>query len=242
MAADRDELSEIYKGYAERNLATGRWSTSNPGNRFILEEREAALESLLGKTDLLGRSIDVLDIGCGSATLLPAAVRCANRIGIDLLHERLHPALTAGIDGVACADGAALPFPDETFDLVVLSTVLSSVPGPDSRARIGAEATRVLRPGGAVAWYDMRMPNPANRNTSSMSRRELRRIFPGLVTEAHSTTLIPQLARRLGDRPRLYRRLSALRVTRSHWVGVFEKPQPDDAPPVMPPRPPTPPK
>jgi ubiquinone/menaquinone biosynthesis C-methylase UbiE len=221
--ADRDELSQIYQDYARRNLATGRWSTANPGNRLLLEERAEALEELLEGAGLLGRPIEVLDVGCGSATLLPAEVEPRRRIGIDLLSERLHLALEAGIDAVACADGAALPFPDGCFDLVVLSTVLSSVPDRSTREHIGSEATRVLREGGAVAWYDMRAPNPANRNISRVGRRELRRIFPDLVVQPRSTTLVPQIARRLGDHPRLYRWLSALRVTRSHLIGVFTK-------------------
>lgn len=227
MPDDRDELSEIYRGYAEKNQATGRWSRSNPGNEFILDERDRFLVDLLSSNHVLGRrNLHALDVGCGASTLLPSELRLGSRIGIDILFERLIPAVEAGsINGVACADGARMPFPDNSFDLVVLSTVLSSVRDADTRARIGAEVTRVLRPGGQVLWYDMRVPNPANRNIIGINRREISRIFPDLHLDLRSATLIPQLARRLGERPGLYRGLSALRVTRSHLVGVFTKPR-----------------
>ncbi len=49
---------------------------------------------------------------------------------------------------VQTGDALALPFDDETFDVVVLSEVLEHI--PDDRSAI-AEAVRVLRPGGVAA-------------------------------------------------------------------------------------------
>ena len=49
------------------------------------------------------------------------------------------------------ADGKALPFPASTFDVVVLHTVLTHVPGPDA---LLAEVCRVLRPQGSVGIGD----------------------------------------------------------------------------------------
>ncbi|MCB1256718.1 MAG: class I SAM-dependent methyltransferase [Microthrixaceae bacterium] len=226
MPDNRDELSRIYQGYAEKNQATGRWSRSNPGNEFILNERERLLVDLLAANGVTGgAALAALDVGCGSSTLLPPTLHLGARFGVDILFERLIPAVETGsLAGVACADGAMLPFPDSSFELVVLSTVLSSVPDADVRARIGSDVTRVLRDGGHVLWYDMRVPNPANRNITGINRREIARIFPDLDLDTQSATLVPQLARRLGDRPRLYSTLSSLRFTRSHLVGVFTKP------------------
>jgi arsenite methyltransferase len=49
------------------------------------------------------------------------------------------------------ADGKALPFPAHSFDVVVLHTVLTHVPGPDA---LLAEVWRVLRPQGSVGIGD----------------------------------------------------------------------------------------
>jgi ubiquinone/menaquinone biosynthesis C-methylase UbiE len=48
-------------------------------------------------------------------------------------------------------DGRALPFAENTFDVVVIHTVLCHVPGPGT---ILAEARRVLRPSGSLAVFD----------------------------------------------------------------------------------------
>jgi SAM-dependent methyltransferase len=74
------------------------------------------------------------------------------------------PELAAGIHraygdqvDVHTGDGAALPFPDATFDTVVCFTVLHHVPSPAQQDRLFAEAARVLRPGGTFAGSDSRL-------------------------------------------------------------------------------------
>lgn len=53
--------------------------------------------------------------------------------------------------GVVAADAAALPLADGSCDAVVSSLVLCSV---DSQGEVLAEARRVLRPGGVLAFYE----------------------------------------------------------------------------------------
>ncbi len=48
-------------------------------------------------------------------------------------------------------DAVALPFPDTSFDTVVLSLVHCTVP---DLGRVLAEARRVLRPGGTLRFYE----------------------------------------------------------------------------------------
>lgn len=226
MAEYKDDLSKIYKDYADKNRATGMWSLENPGYRLIIEERDRSLIRLLSDHGMLkGPDRVALDLGCGGATLVPDSLELGTRVGIDILFELLGRAKASGtMDGVACADGAAMPFPDSAFDLIVISTVLSSVPDAEARRLIGSEVTRVLKPGGSAVWYDMRVPNPSNRNVRGIDKREIERIFPDLRKDLRSTTLIPHVARRLGDRPRLYQMLSGLRLSRSHLLGVLTKP------------------
>ena len=58
---------------------------------------------------------------------------------------------------VHTGDGAALPFPDESFDTVVCFTMLHHVPSPEQQDQLFAEAARVLRPGGVFAGLDSRL-------------------------------------------------------------------------------------
>lgn len=52
---------------------------------------------------------------------------------------------------VVDGDAMALPFPDGSFDTVVMSLVLCTIPDP---ARALHEARRVLRPGGSLRFYE----------------------------------------------------------------------------------------
>lgn len=222
-AMDRDQLSETYDRYRADDVLE-RWSKENPGNRFLLEERLRAQEQRLGELGLADRAVDVLDVGCGGATSLPAGIRSRRRVGVDLLFERLvEIGDDSPMDGVACADGARLPFPDESFDLVILSTVLSSIDSDDIRRSVGVDIERVLRPGGCVMVYDMRLPNPSNRSIRPVRKSQVSSYFPHLAGSSTSITLIPQIARRIGDRPSLYRALARVPMLRSHRLTLLSK-------------------
>jgi SAM-dependent methyltransferase len=98
----------------------------------------------------------LLDLGCGTGALLQAlAVRGApSRLsGVDL-----SPAMVALARArlpvavrLAVADGAALPFPAGSFDVVVSSSSFHFWPRPD---RVLGELGRVLAAGGRLAITD----------------------------------------------------------------------------------------
>jgi SAM-dependent methyltransferase len=93
------------------------------------------LASMLGR---MSGGLDVLDIYCGSRPyedLLPEGSRC---IGFDI-DDRYRSADVVSND--------FLPFPDQSFDLVVCTEAFQYVPDP---ARGLAEIRRVLRPGGRL--------------------------------------------------------------------------------------------
>jgi SAM-dependent methyltransferase len=220
----RTELVEVYRHYATDGGVQTKWSLANPGNRAIVRELEAVRDRML-TAHLAGRGAGVvLDLGCGSASLVPQAL--ADRqllVGAELLIERIAPARERGLhDGYVGADGTALPFRDKSIGVVILSTVLTSIVDDDARLRVGREIERALRPDGFVIVYDARVPNPRNRYTKAITRRELRRIFPAYAFQGRSVTLLPQLARRLGGRTdALYPILAAIPVLRTHNVGLL---------------------
>lgn len=186
------------------------WDTTDPGNQRMDDQRDARLRSLGAG---LGRPVrQALDVGCGRGALLGDLG--LNGVGIDLgiLRLRLAPG------PVAQADAARLPFPDGSFDLVVVSNVLSSIPAAAARQAMAGEVLRVLTDDGIVLWYDQRRPNPANRSTRPVTRRDLARLFPGAEIELESITVLPALARAF---PRSYGRLHRVGPLRSHLIGVI---------------------
>ncbi|MFE7199153.1 class I SAM-dependent methyltransferase [Pseudonocardia alni] len=109
--------------------------------------------------DLTG---EVLEIGPGygvTTRWLAARTGALTALEVDpVLAEDLRAGLGGelGVD-VRHGDGAALPFPDGSFDAVVCFTMLHHVPTPGEQDRLFAEAARVLRPGGTFAGIDSRM-------------------------------------------------------------------------------------
>src|SRR5207249_4035972 len=101
--------------------------------------------------------------------------------------------------GVVQADAAALPFADDSFDVVAQFTTLSSILDPGLRRSVADEMRRVLRPGGAILWYDMRRTAPGSR-TVPLPVAEIRALFPRFDVTARFVTLAPPLARRLAPR------------------------------------------
>jgi ubiquinone/menaquinone biosynthesis C-methylase UbiE len=100
----------------------------------------------------------ILDVGCGSGhftRLVAQASPTATICGVDREASRLCFARACcGADNLRYeqADMAALPFADESFDLVYCRFVLVHDRDPSGALR---EMARVTRPGGAVVAYDM---------------------------------------------------------------------------------------
>lgn len=226
-----DRLRRVYRDYDADPTTMHRWSDENRGNRAIGEQRRARSRSLLhreGRWPADGGC--TLELGCGSgralADLFGDSAGSAAIVGVDLSEERLRAA-AARVPGATLvrAEGSMMPFPCERFDLVVAFTVFSSVrDGPLAR-RMAIEVDRVLRPGGAVLWYDMRHPNPGNPHTRAMPRRAVQALFPGFSTQLEPITVLPPLVRRLGRvTARVYGTLGRLRPLNTHYLGLLRKP------------------
>ena len=203
---------------------------TNRGDRMIVHERRRVMTQLLqvsGWLPLANRRILELDSGGeGELTWLFSLG------GMPALATRLafptQP--TGGADEPSQtidfrADGLTLEHVDATFDLVVLSGVMSGIPDAVGRRALAGEVQRVLKPGGVVLWYDMRYSSPGDATVRPVRRGEVRQLFPGLTETLQSVTLMPAIARRMRGATRtLYPTLAAIPILRSHLVGLIVKP------------------
>jgi ubiquinone/menaquinone biosynthesis C-methylase UbiE len=227
----RPEEARIREVYARR--ATGeRYAYSNPAHLFMMQERERATLALLKREGLLplaGRA--VLDVGCGGGQWLQDLVRWGaepeHLHGVDLLGERVAQARRVAAPGVTVVQGSgsSLPFGTGAFDLALQATVFSSILNGAVRREMAGELARVLRPGGAVLWYDLRVNNPQNPDVRRVSRGEIAELFPGWRVTLERVTLAPPLTRALAERAGVAARLLAtVPWLLTHYLGLLRKP------------------
>jgi arsenite methyltransferase len=163
---DKRFLGALAKAGATATLgvAAGYFYSTGPGKRSVWNE-------LLNELRLRGDE-HVLDIGCGRGAVLISAARRLPRgraTGADIWRLRDQTGNTraaaernAVAEGVServelvHADARDLPFPPESFDVVLSSLALSNISGDEERARALREAVRVLRPGGRMRVLDDR--------------------------------------------------------------------------------------
>jgi SAM-dependent methyltransferase len=230
-----DEITRVrrvYRAYAERGRGTREWAADHPGNRAMVDERSRVLAGMLERSGRLPLgSRRVLDLGCGDGEVLAGLVRWGGLpgrlIGVDLRADAVARAQARWPEfGFDVADATALPYRDASFDLALCFTLFTSILDDGVARQAAGEVRRVLRPGGALLWYDFRVGNPWNPHVRAMSRRSLRELFPGWPGTLRLVTLLPPLARCLHSlTPVLYPVLATLPPLRTHWAGLLERPR-----------------
>jgi len=227
---ETQRITRIYAQYQQSSIVQRQWSTSNPGNAAILQERQTAAYRCLQQAGLLPlQHHRILDLGCGSghvlASLLDWGAQSVNLYGVDLLPDRIDRANRQYPElNFSAANAEQLDFPDSHFDLLILYTVFTSILDPTMAHNVAHEAARVLQPSGAILWYDFRFDNPRNPNVRGMNTRKIHSLFPDFTLRLQTITLLPPLARRLGRlTPVLYPILSRIPALRTHYLGLLTK-------------------
>ncbi|PYR30532.1 MAG: hypothetical protein DMF90_27435 [Acidobacteria bacterium] len=161
------EADRIVREYARRasEIPSDFYALDKPANLFIHQQRSRRVLSLLAGIGLLPlRGKRALEVGCGAGGWLPEleswGVRRSDLAGIDLDPGRIETArtflcarrdetgrvLSHGAD-IQCGDATSLPWPASRFDLVIVSTVFSSILAGRGRrdpARLEARGRRGL--------------------------------------------------------------------------------------------------
>ncbi|WP_343627144.1 methyltransferase domain-containing protein [Roseateles puraquae] len=220
------ELQRIAERYARRE-ASDRYSLLRPEVWQMWQERQRVLLKLLARRPGQPAQWRATEVGCGAGgnllDLLRLGLAPAHLTGVELLPERLAAARAALPEGVTllAGDASAAPVAPASQDLVLQSTVFSSILDDALQQRVADAMWRWLKPGGAVVWYDFTVNNPRNPDVRGVPLRRVRALFPQGHFTARRVTLAPPLARAL---PAAYGLLNAVPWLRTHRLVLIEKP------------------
>ena len=154
----------MWAGVAFFIVGSGMYLGSRVGKLYL---RNRILNSIAWRGDE-----QVLDIGCGHGLMLLGAAKhltSGRAVGIDIWSQvdqqdnsSEATIQNARLEGVAervevkSADARELPFPENSFDVVVSSFAIHNIPEAAGRETAVREIARVLKPGGQLALADIR--------------------------------------------------------------------------------------
>jgi len=121
-----------------------RWYHNSPIAKFHDRDFVNYAKKFIKKGD------KVLDLGCGPASLWPylPKIRDIDLVGVDVSPAMIREAKKVYPKGkFLVADSEKLPFSDETFDVIVCSSVLHHLPTPTKTFK---EIRRILKPYGKL--------------------------------------------------------------------------------------------
>ena len=227
-----DETRAVAERYARRSGGPDRYSILRPEVWQMLHERQRALLQLLvqqGRTEL--PQLRLTEVGSGAGGNLLELLRLGfvpqHLQGLELLPDRHARARQCLPEAVALhlGDATRAPIEPESQDLVLQSTVFSSLLDDAFQQHLAAAMWRWLKPGGAVVWYDFTVDNPRNPDVRGVPLQRVRALFPQGRTTHRRVTLAPPLARAVCRlHPALYPVFNALPLLRTHVLAWIAKP------------------
>jgi ubiquinone/menaquinone biosynthesis C-methylase UbiE len=157
-AADREPADDFVK----RQVAA-HWNRRAPhfdedfGHSIRTSAERAAWERIFDLVLAPGRTLDALDVGCGTGFLTFELAARGHRVtGVDfavaMLDEALRKATQRNVSvRLQQADAEELPFTSRSFDLVTSRHLLWTLANPEAAIN---EWIRIIRPGGRLVVVD----------------------------------------------------------------------------------------
>jgi SAM-dependent methyltransferase len=224
------ETDAVVQRYARRAV-DDRYSLLRPEVWQMVQERQRAMLQLLAAQGLNDvAALRAVEVGCGAGgnllELLRAGFAPEHLTGIELLDERfaaarrvLPPAVT-----LLQGDASVAPVAPGSVDIVLQSTVFTSLLDRAFQQQLADAMWSWLRPGGGVLWYDFTVNNPRNPDVRGVPLSRVRELFPHGRITARRLTLAPPLARAACRvHPALYGALNLLPLLRTHVLAWIQK-------------------
>lgn len=117
------------------------------GHWWYKTRRKIIRHILKKHRSIFGDEIKILDVGCGAGLLLKEMESFGVCYGIDVSQKAVDFCKKRGIKNIQVADAARIPYPDNTFDVVVALDVIEHIENDEEAVR---EVYRVLKPRGVA--------------------------------------------------------------------------------------------
>jgi len=160
------EIKRIRLTYLDRDIKMPHkdWSLNiyhprNPMGHLFHEHNHDFLVECLNNLKIDLEPLNILDVGCGYGYwlryMIELGAKAENLTGIDLSEGRINFAsqMNPAIHWIHNAV-KNLPFPQESFDLVMQVVVFSSILDENLRVCLANEIARVTKVGGYLLWID----------------------------------------------------------------------------------------
>jgi SAM-dependent methyltransferase len=225
-----NESIEIRKRYFRRNsLPSGLYDPLNPSVYMCSQEKERALIRWIQWSKFAPlNDKKVLEVGCGTGGNLLQLIRLGfvpeNLVGNELLEERARTARHCVPEAtqILVGDASDLELAERSFDVVLQSTVFSSILDNNFQQKLAEKIWSLIKPGGGVLWYDFTFNNPKNPDVRGVSIRRVRELFPYGKIKVWRLTLAPPISRLITKiHPSLYTLFNMLPILRTHvlcWI------------------------
>lgn len=187
--------------------------------------RYAGLEPLAEKK--------LLEIGCGSGSNLLQFLQFGfspqNMVGVELLEDRAECAKKIFPNSleILCGDASTLDLGAERFDILVQSTVFSSLMDDDFQQKLAMQMWKHVKPGGGILWYDFIYNNPRNADVRGVPVKRIIELFPEAEVKVWRVTLAPPLGKLAAQiHPFFYSLFNLFPFLRTHvlcWIKKMDR-------------------
>jgi SAM-dependent methyltransferase len=227
------EIEQVSCRYERRRLrhCEELYSPILPDVCLTMQEKERAIIRWIKRCGIEPVSAKrVIEIGCGNGRnlldLIRLGFRPENLVGNELLEDRAQAArehLPSAVR-IITGDAAQIDLSEGSFDIVLQSTVFTSLLDNDFQQKLADRMWALTRPGGGVLWYDFVYNNPKNLDVRGVPLRRIKEIFPKAVICAWRLTLAPPISRRVSKvHPSLYGLFNLLPFLRTHLLCWIQK-------------------
>ena len=200
----------------------------NKGDLSIKNERDKIFHQIVNNENLCIKNEEILDFGCGEGFVMSLFKKWGFNsnflTGVDISQKRIALGKSKFPEFKFIHINNNLPFKENKFSLIIISTVFSSIINSEDRKHWASEIDRVLKFNGLIIFYDMKTNNPFNQKIRKVTKDELSLLFCDYRIKIKSLTVWPHFARLVTSFSKsFYPLLTKIKFLHTHFIAELKK-------------------